>query len=541
MFNLTIYLINFAILILLINTIFYYHLYYFQLKAYFKKRFFKYYINSKLFLINFILFIVLFLLLNIFYLFKYKTILNLTIFLIFFIFLFIFYFKEIKKNKKIKFKTTFRIKRLIFLLNIFILTIYILSCVYFKNFIFITNTTIFFVPEILIVLDCFDIYKYIQNLRCLILAKKLIKNIAIKIGITGSNGKTTVKNILSKFLENDYKTVSTLKNYNTPKGVISSILATKNINPECYIFEMGARQKKDISSLCKLTQINLGAVTNVAPQHLESFKTLDNVYQTKKELSDFLLNNFCSFNYNNIYTKKMYYQKQGEKFLFAILDYKNILKTKKKIKLKKCVFCKNLSIKTNLKIELIAFNIKFKNGFNTFQIKHKNKIYKAKTKLLGKHNISNILCAMSIALKLGLKIKSLINKTVLLEPTEHRLQLIKTHINIIDDSYNCSIESARTAIDVLTEFKGKKMVCTPGIIEGGNFQYDLNKQLSCMLNKIADFVIVVGKTNKKCFEENLAIKNVFYADSLEQAKSYFKLLKTGDNLLILNDLPDDYQ
>ena len=145
-------------------------------------------------------------------------------------------------------------------------------------------------------------------------------------------------------------------------------------------------------------------------------------------------------------------------------------------------------------------------------------------------------------IKLNIEIDKLITRIPSLSATEHRLELIKTHINIIDDSYNCSIESAKTALQVLNSFPNKKMIVTPGIIEGGKQQYSLNQELAYLMDEVADFIVIIGETNKKCFKENIKkCKNVFYENTLDNAKKYFSLLKNNDTLLLLNDLPDDYR
>jgi len=113
----------------------------------------------------------------------------------------------------------------------------------------------------------------------------------------------------------------------------------------------------------------------------------------------------------------------------------------------------------------------------------------------------------------------------------------------LDDSYNCSIESARQAINVLNSTLNKKMVVTPGIIEGGKNQLKLNYKLGKLLKNF-DYVIIVGDTNKKAILSGIKSHNykckIITCKSLDESKQYFKLLDKDDCLLLLNDLPDDY-
>ena len=136
--------------------------------------------------------------------------------------------------------------------------------------------------------------------------------------------------------------------------------------------------------------------------------------------------------------------------------------------------------------------------------------------------------------------KTIIERIAEISPVEHRLELIKGRLNILDDSYNCSLESAKASLNVLNQFDGLKIVCTPGIIEGGKNQEYLNICLAKEIEKVADVIIIIGKTNLKTFKNQLKKKIVYFLDNLEQAKPYFNKFKDGSTLLILNDLPDDY-
>ena len=260
------------------------------------------------------------------------------------------------------------------------------------------------------------------------------------------------------------------------------------------------------------------------------------------------------YNVDNNLVKKMFDEKDGEK--------------------------SGISIKS--KSNLYASNIHIINFETYFDIHYNNNIYPCHTKLLGEHNVTNILLALDMAIHLGVDINQAIQTIISIPPTPHRLEYLKSHIDIIDDSYNCSIDSAKMALNVLSKINKTKVVCTPGIIEGGKYQFKLNCSLSQMLNDKADIVIIVGKTNRKAlisklknFEliyvynntllnklnkkpnikignyiikkfdiENLLNpikKTAYIADNLNIAKKIFtKILNNSHILLLLNDLPDEY-
>lgn len=521
-------------------------LHFFQWKGYYIKRYLKYLFKFKLIIIlNIILFIQL--IFNIFKinLFLSTFVLNLIFFIanLFILLLFII------KKKKIKFVFTFRIFRLI-LIDLFLI---LFLCVFNKIIIYYLSII---TPMLILFVNLVDISRYINDIKQLKCAIKKLENNKnlITIGITGSNGKTSVKEILKNLLENKYSVINTQKNQNTVKGSIIAINKYLTSETQIFICEMGARQKRDINKICNLVNPNKAIITSITPQHLETFKNEQNIYLTKKELPDYINENYCVYNIDNPLVKNMFDEKDGQK---------------------SCI-----STKSNKGLH--ATNIHVSNFTTYFDIIYKNNVYPCHTKLLGEHNVTNILLALDMALHLGIEISQAIQTILNLKPTPHRLEYIKSHIDIIDDSYNCSIDSASMALKVLTQIDKIKVVCTPGIIEGGKQQFKLNQQLSQMLNSTADIIIIVGKTNRKALIQNLidfeliylannilynkinksltlkinkksipkitidqlhpsTKKRAYIVDTLNIAKKLFtKILNNNHVLLILNDLPDEY-
>lgn len=518
-------------------------LHYFQWKGYFKKRYLKYLFKNKLIIIlNIILFVqIIFNLLKIsnFYLNLFCFILNIFILILLLL-----------KPKKIKFIFTKRICRLL-ILN---LALILMMCFTTKYLMFGLSVL---TPIMLVALDWIDWIKYIEHNKFLSNAINKLNNNKnlITIGITGSNGKTSVKEILKQLLSSKYVVVSTSGNQNTLKGAMLAINQQVSQNTEIFICEMGARCKGDIQKICTLTNPTKAIVTSLSPQHLETFKNISNIYNTKKELPDYIKDGFCVYNTDNYYIRKMYGKKNDNKSAVSVIT----------------------------KSDLYASNIHISNFKTYFDINYNGNVYPCHTNLLGEHNVTNILLALNMALHLGIDINSAVQIIIGLPSTPHRLQYLKSHVDIIDDSYNCSISSARMALKVLSQINKTKVVCTPGIIEGGKCQFDLNLELSGMLSTTADIIIIVGKTNRKAlisrlygFEliyvnnpyslldkisgkfitkiNNIPIakinlkdifpstkKRAYIVDTLNIAKRLFtKILNQSHALLLLNDLPDEY-
>lgn len=494
-----IYILNF--LTLFTNSIFienYLHIY--QLRDYNSQRYFNFFLKKRIFYYIFFVFLL------IFQLFFENLIFLLSSNLLILILSSLYHFSFNSSKTPLKFT-----KKIIRLYVISILLLLTLTPI--KYFPTISNLLLLFLP---IIANFINIYDKIKNHYYIRKASEKIKLSRAKIiAITGSNAKTSVKQILNEFLKNKYKVLATPKSFNTPLGIAKFINENQIDEYDFLILEYGARRKRDIKKLCALYGADYGILTIVAPQHLESFHSIENVYKTKNELSEFLKTNLCVYNIDNLFVYRSFCEKQILKISTSIFS----------------------------KADIFATNIMIKNYKTYFTLNFNNQKYDTYTHLLGRHNVTNILLAFALSIKLGIDCNELIESIKKIDYIPHRLQLIKTHFMILDDSYNCSLASARESTLVLNQFENKKMVVTPGIIEAGKSQYDINFKLGQMC-AIFDYLIIVGKHNRDAIKSGAISKNtdckIILADTLSDARKYFNLLKQGDNILLLNDLPDDY-
>ena len=172
-----------------------------------------------------------------------------------------------------------------------------------------------------IICKMLDVVDYVKNKKFIKSAQKKLRDIHPKIiAITGSNGKTSVKNILFEMIKNLNAQVCP-KSYNTPLGIAKFINEELKFDCKFLILEYGARKKGDIKKMCRLFGADFGIVTSVAPQHLQTFKTIENVYKTKKELPDFLGDKLCVFNMKNIYCMRMYNKKMAQKLVLEVMKF----------------------------------------------------------------------------------------------------------------------------------------------------------------------------------------------------------------------------
>lgn len=352
--------------------------------------------------------------------------------------------------------------------------------------------------------------------------RKLKQNEDLKvIGITGSYGKTSTKYIVSTILEQKYNVLMTPESYNTTMGVVRTI--NEHMKPEHQIFvcEMGARHIGDIKEICDLVEPNYGILTSIGPQHLDTFKTLDNVKKTKMELVDAI---------------------QEDGIAFVNQEDENI----------QTIEIKNKNIKyglTNKNCDYYADNIQITEKGSSFDVHTKDGIISVKTKLLGTNNIINIVAAVSVAKELGLNDEQIKLGIRMLKPVPHRLELIQGGNGsiIIDDAFNANVKGSASALEVLKSFKErKKILVTPGMVELGDKQYEYNKNFGKQAAKSADYVILVGEKQSVPIkdglqEENYPQEQIYIAKNLEEAIKEMNKVITKDSVVLLeNDLPDNY-
>jgi UDP-N-acetylmuramoyl-tripeptide--D-alanyl-D-alanine ligase len=347
----------------------------------------------------------------------------------------------------------------------------------------------------------------------------------IRIGITGSWGKTSCKNILAKMLSAKYSVAASPSSFNTPMGFSKTVNNTLD-GQEVLIFEMGARYAGDIKYLCKLFKPRYGILTGIGPQHIDTMKTIEIIKRTKAALVQSLPKDVgvAVINGDNEKCREVFAELDlGGKFLSNITKAKDSAGWVEGIVVTQdgCEFMLHLD------------------GANPV---------KCETKLLGKHNIENILMCAIMAHKLGVTVEDIAAKIAELSPTPHRLELVKAAngVLILDDSYNASVGGTVAALEVLALFKGQKVVMTPGLVEMGARAEEENFKLGARLAKVADKVIIVNELNKQSIHDGLVSQgfaegNIYFAKTLQDAKGiYSGFLKPGDVLLIENDLPDNY-
>lgn len=353
-------------------------------------------------------------------------------------------------------------------------------------------------------------------------AKSKLKRMNIPVvGITGSYGKTSSKNIINDILNIKLNSFASPKSFNTPYGLINSINNYLDKFNDIFIAEMGAFKIGDIKQNCKIVKPKYGIITTIGEAHLESFGSRENIMKGKFELIESLPSDgLAILNGDDKYQLK-YKIKNDCRVLWIGIDNKDV--------------------------DLYATNIKLSSNGTSFDcvFKGDKTKYKFNTKLLGKHNVYNILSGILLGHELGLSISELQRGVNSVKAIEHRLELKKYgNINIIDDAYNSNPVGSKMAVEVLGLMEGTKIIVTPGMIELGDKQYELNYKFGEYISKVCDYVILIGKKQTKPIYDGL-IKNkfddrkIFILNDVRDAFPLMNRLASDSTYVLLeNDLPD---
>jgi len=345
----------------------------------------------------------------------------------------------------------------------------------------------------------------------------------IKIGITGSYGKTSVKEILKTLLSEKYSVLSTPLSYNTPLGICKTV---KKLNDsyDVLIAEMGARHEGDIKELCDIVKPDYGIINGIVEHHMDTFVSLTQIKNTKFEL------------YGGV--------RDGGAVIVTV-DNENVVSMLDSCKGKELVLAGlNLSHKPHV----YATDVKVSENGSAFTLHLGDKCVECTTALLGEHNVSNVLLAAALCDKLGMTADEISAGIARITPVKHRLEVLKNQngVTVIDDSYNSNVDGTRAAIAVLGKFDGRKIIITPGMVELGRIEDQENFELGKRLASAVDIAILVGSHGAYRIRDGLlnsdfALNRIYMAKDLADATAHYaKISQSGDVVLFENDLPDKF-
>ncbi|WP_273213135.1 Mur ligase family protein [Helicobacter rodentium] len=318
------------------------------------------------------------------------------------------------------------------------------------------------------------------------------------IAITGSYGKTSLKNFLFQILQESFKVYATPRSVNTLTGIIADI--NQNLSPltDIYIVEAGARGSGDIKEIVDLISPQVAIVGKIGEAHIEYFKSLENIYSAKYEILE-----STALNQAYIYKDNIQPTHCSARIINFPQDVSGIVAT----------------------LEGTSFTLKVGGKKLDFQ-----------TRILGSFNVINISAAIAVAKDLGVSDEQLVKKVKKLEPINHRLSKIVVNEKIIlDDSYNGNLDGMLEAVRLSSLHKGKKIIVTPGLVESSK---EANIALAEAIDKVFDLAIITGELNSRLLRKHIHNPQKIILKDKTHIEHILKTATDSGNLILFaNDAP----
>ncbi len=380
------------------------------------------------------------------------------------------------------------------------LTILLFTTFVVDTFVFFSNVNIYgVIIPLIITYIITTLLEKIFFLRFKSQAKERLKTIRDlqTIAITASYGKTSIKNYLYQVLSKKFNVYMTPRSVNTIAGIVKDVNSDLPLDTEVYIVEAGARESGDIEEIVNFIEPKYAIIGSVGEQHIEYFKTLDNIIHTKLEIlkSPKLVHGFV---HDSV----------------PMLQYDTITK-----------YPSNLNI-TRSDLNGIWFDLTIDTKQEHFH-----------APILGSFNAINLTSVILMAKTLGMSIDEIKIALHNIKPVEHRLHLSKVNGKLIlDDSFNGNLEGMLEAVQIASTYEGRKVIITPGLVES---TMEANVQFANSIDAIFDVIIITGDLNAKLFEKVIKKhKPIFLKNKANMQDMLLKETQIGDLILFANDAPN---
>jgi len=325
---------------------------------------------------------------------------------------------------------------------------------------------------------------------------KTIRNLQT-IAITASYGKTSIKNYLYQVLSKKFNVYMTPRSVNTIGGIVKDVNTDLPLDTQIYIAEAGARETGDIEEIVNFIEPQYAIIGSVGEQHIEYFKTLDNIIHTKMEIlkSPKLVHGFV---HDSV----------------PMLQYDTITK-----------YPSNLNI-TRSDLNGIWFDLNIDGTREHFH-----------APILGSFNAINLTSVILMAKTLGMSIDDIKVALHNMKPVDHRLHLSKANGKLIlDDSFNGNLEGMLEAVQIASTHEGRKVIITPGLVES---TMEANVEFANAIDEVFDVIIITGDLNAKLFEKVIRKhKPIFLENKAKMQDMLLKETEMGDLILFANDAPN---
>lgn len=326
------------------------------------------------------------------------------------------------------------------------------------------------------------------------------------VGVTGSVGKTSTRDMVYSVVKQKYKTLKTEGNYNNEIGLPLTIL--RYHDEEVLVLEMGMNHLQEMSRLSMIARPDIACITNVGTAHIGELGSRENILKAKLEII------------NGMKEGSTLIINQDNDMLQTVeLPHLNVVRVGKG---------KEASIQ--------ASHIVLEETKSSFEVEYQGKKEIIEVPVQGEHNISNALIAIAVGIELNISLEDIKKGIQEFKLTKNRMDILeKNHKTVIDGTYNASVDSMKSSIDVLANYKKRKVAILADMLELGDYSQQLHEEVgSYVASKGIDILVCVGKEAKYIYQKaRKSMKDVYYFESNQEVIARLdELLKEDDVILV---------
>lgn len=353
-----------------------------------------------------------------------------------------------------------------------------------------------------IVIKVKDTYKALKDM-----ASYLRKHRPVKVvGVTGSVGKTSTRDMVYSVVKQKYKTLKTEGNYNNEIGLPLTILRYNG--EEVLVLEMGMNHLQEMSRLSMIARPDIACITNVGTAHIGELGSRENILKAKLEITDGMKEG-----------STLIINQDNDMLQTVELPHLNVVRVGKN---------KEASIK--------AKNIVLEETKSSFEVEYQGKNEMIEVPVQGEHNISNALIAIAVGIELNIPLKDIKKGIQEFKLTKNRMDIVeKNHKIIIDGTYNASVDSMKSSIDVLANYQKRKVAILADMLELGSYSQQLHEEVGqYVATKGIDLLICIGQEAKYIYQKaKESMNDVYYFESNQEVIAHLdELLKEDDVILV---------
>lgn len=353
-----------------------------------------------------------------------------------------------------------------------------------------------------IVIKVKDTYQALKDMASYLRNHRPVK----VVGVTGSVGKTSTRDMVYSVVKQKYKTLKTEGNYNNEIGLPLTIL--RYHDEEVLVLEMGMNHLQEMSRLSMIARPDIACITNVGTAHIGELGSRENILKAKLEII------------NGMKEGSTLIINQDNDMLQTVeLPHLNVVRVGKG---------KEASIQ--------ASHIVLEETKSSFEVEYQGKKEIIEVPVQGEHNISNALIAIAVGIELNISLEDIKKGIQEFKLTKNRMDILeKNHKTVIDGTYNASVDSMKSSIDVLANYKKRKVAILADMLELGDYSQQLHEEVgSYVASKGIDILVCVGKEAKYIYQKaRESMKDVYYFESNQEVIARLdELLKEDDVILV---------